>query len=680
MKFCGLIPINNSPLAVTTVTTLLLFNTPSFVEARRRGGKNKNAASGTKGLFGNGDLRFFLNANNQGNKNQVKPSFGGFGGFNNLAIPSTSNSNNNEFNPTFSAECQPNSENVESASNSQKCGCPKSVTGMGRGYFPGYVFDQDKMECTQIISGSPFQGRSLNFFVSQDECIGACLVPERVVIKSGLDNNNNNDNVECRPRLNKNPTDQDRCNCKASVRGMQRGYFKGYVYNQESNQCEDLISGGYHGRTINWFTSKSDCQNACVIEDEQEVKEDLTLKFGFGFGGFGGGADIEPDYDCLGEPQFAGMCRAMMTRFSYNVENHKCEAQLYGGCGGYTTNSFPTMELCEKTCTASNKKEEPTQNKNNQISIPRGVEPADPVAAVSKPVDNLFDSGNDQGFFLDDFLSSYSQKYENDINLIFGCSDENPCACPKNVGRAGFGLKAKQWYYSSVSNKCIDFIYKGFGGNQNRFNSEAACNKKCIQGFDENNSNSKKVEPVAVKKSSSCDDKYLGDMVNSCRAMVFRWSYNSINNQCEKVIWGGCASFFGQILEDSANNFATQGECLRTCKPESNSNPGSSGLESEKFISRSFNLPSLAASNPLIPEKPLEKEARCSVQNYPAPDGNGIDNVYYVYNESGRCRPVSYSTPQVLSDDVNLFTRFINCRKACQPEVFSQLQAQKKGR
>jgi len=464
---------------------------------------------------------------------------------------------------------------------------------------------------------------------------------------------------------------------------MQRGYFPGFVYNLESNTCESLISGGYHGRTINWFTSESACESACVVNEEEVQKEDLTLKFGFGFGG---GADIEPDYDCLGEPQFAGMCRAMMTRFSYNVENHKCEARLYGGCGGYTTNSFPTMELCEKTCTAaSNKKEEPAQNnqKNQvQISISRGVEPENPVSAVSKPVDNLFDSGNDQGFFLDDFLSSYSQKFENDINLIFGCSDENPCACPKNVGRAGFGLKAKQWYYSSVSNKCVDFIYKGFGGNQNRFNSEAACNKKCIQGLGNENSNSnsnKKVDqPVAVK-SSACDDKYLGDMVNSCRAMVFRWSYNSINNQCEKVIWGGCASFFGQILEDSANNFATQGECLRTCKPESNSN-SNSGPESEKFISRSFNLPSLAASNPLIPEKPLEKEARCSVQNYPTPDGNGIDNVYYVYNESGRCRPVSYSTPQVLSDDVNLFTRFINCRKACQPEVFFAVAGTKEGK
>merc|ERR1711988_1111091 len=119
----------------------------------------------------------------------------------------------------------------------------------------------------------------------------------------------------------------------------------------------------------------------------------------------------------------------------------------------------------------------------------------------------------------------------------------------------------------------------------------------------------KKDNQAISLKSNACNDKYLGDMVNSCRAMVFRWSYNSINNQCEKVIWGGCASFFGQILEDSANNFATQGECLRTCKPESNSNPGSSGLESEKFISRSFNLPSLAASNPLIPEKSLKKEA-----------------------------------------------------------------------
>lgn len=655
MKFCGLIPIN-SPLAVTTVTTLLLSNAPCLVEAKRRGSKkgNKNA-SGTKGLFGNGDLKFFLNLNQQGNKNQVKPSFGGF---NSINSPATSD----EFNPTFSTECQPSIENVESASNSQKCGCPKSVTGMGRGYFPGYVFDQDKMECTQIISGSPFQGRSLNFFVSEQDCVGSCLVPERVVIKSGLDISNENNQIECRPSKNNNPSDQERCSCRASKRGMQRGYFPGFVYNLESNQCESLISGGYHGRTINWFTEKSACENACVIEQSQEIKNDLTLKFGFGFGN---NADIEPDYDCFGEPQFAGMCRAMMIRFSFNVEKDKCEEQLYGGCGGYTTNSFPSMDLCEKTCTAPKIAE--NSNQKEQVSIPRAVEPEDPVASLSNPVD-LFKS--DDGFFLDDFLSSYSEKFENDINLIFGCSDQNPCACPKNVGRAGFGLKSKQWYYSSVSNKCVDFIFKGFGGNQNRFDSEAACNKKCIQG---ESSNIKKTNKNAAPSNSACNDKYLGDMVNSCRAMVFRWSYNSINNQCEKVIWGGCASFFGQVLEDSANNFATQGECLRTCKSASETK-----TETNVF-SRSFALPAASSSGPSSVKYPgvsLEPEARCNIA-YPLEDGNGINNVYYAHKGAGRCRPVSYSRPQILSENINLFHRFIDCRKACQPEVFAQIKQER---
>jgi len=266
-------------------------------------------------------------------------------------------------------------------------------------------------------------------------------------------------------------------------------------------------------------------------------------------------------------------------------------------------------------------------------------------------------------FFLDDFLSSYSQKYESDINLIFGCSDENPCACPKNIGRAGFGVKSKQWYYSSITNQCVDFIYKGFGGNQNRFESKAACNKKCIEG---SGSAEKENNQISSKsKSNACNDKYLGDMVNSCRAMVFRWSYNSINNQCEKVIWGGCASFFGQVLENSANNFATQGDCERTCKPE---------VETISY-SRSFgfNLPP-AASNPSSnQEAKLKVEPKCNAAR-PLEDGNGINNVYYAHNGKGRCRPVSYSQPQIVNENVNLFHKFIDCRRACAPELFAQIK------
>jgi hypothetical protein len=755
MKFCGLNPTGS--LAVTTATTVLLLNA-SPIEARRRGGGKKNnnnkaSAGHLKGLFGQGDLKFFLNSNNNGNNNSPtiqKPSFGGFGF-------------TNEFNPSFPNECQPTPENLNSATNSIKCGCPKSVTGMGRGYFPGYVFDQDKMECVSFISGSAFQGRSLNFFATEQDCVGSCLVPERVVIKSGMDesdennenncspsenqnpsndqrcgcapsqrgmqrgyfpgyiydlennkcvplisggyhgrtinwftseqdcigscivpervvmksgmdeNDENNEN-NCSPSENQNPSNDERCGCAPSQRGMQRGYFPGYIYDVENNKCVSLISGGYHGRTINWFTSEDNCKNACVVNEEPE--ENITLKFGFAFGG--GSSDVEPDYDCLGEAQFPGMCRAMMTRFSYNSDSKKCQAQLYGGCGGYTTNSFPTMELCEETCTAQTNSE--TDDHIREALFPRVIE------QEKEPELNLVSTFNqEEGFFLDDFLQSYSEEFQDDINLIFGCSDENPCACPKNVGRNGFGMKQRKWYFSSTANKCVDFVYKGFGGNQNRFNSEAECKQICVEGKSDDNNNSGSIEKIV--DASACHDRYLGDMVNSCRAMVFRWSYNSVNNQCEKVIWGGCASFFGQALEDSKNNFATEGECKQTCKFESIIH-GNGDRYTQRTISTSVgsNSPAVESNNSENNDnKETESskytpEPRCQ-ESFNESEGNGFNNVYFIYDNTKsepRCRRVSYSKPVIwFNKSANLFPRFIDCRRACQPELFA---AKKEGR
>jgi len=648
MKFCGLNPTGS--LAVTTATTVLLLNA-SPTEARRRGGKNNNASGLNKGLFGQGDLKFFLNSNNNGNSQ--KPSF-------------------DEFNPTFSDQCKPTTDNINSATNTIKCGCPKSVTGMGRAFFQGYVFDKEKMECVELISGSPFQGRSLNFFTSHQECFGSCLVPERVVIKSGMNSENSD---SCAPSENQNPSNDQKCGCAPSTRGMQRGYFPGFIYNLEDNKCVKLISGGYHGRTINWFTSENSCKSACVIEEEPE--EEITLKFGFGFGG--GNSDIEPEYDCLGEAQFPGLCRAMMTRFSFN--SGKCQAQLYGGCGGYTTNSFPTIELCQQTCIAAQESESSTDDDQEEVRealFPRVIEKPEPELTLVSTFNQ------EEGFFLDDFLQTYSEEFQDDINIIFGCSDENPCACPKNVGRNGFGAKERKWYFSSTANRCLDFDYKGFGGNQNRFNSEADCNSKCVDASssDESNTGEGSNNSLKIVDASSCHDRYLGDMVHSCRAMVFRWSYNSVNNQCEKVIWGGCASFFGQALEDSKNNFATEGECKQTCKFESiiHGNGDRYTQRASNPAANSVSTNENSSNNNVANSKKYTAEPRCQ-ESFNEAEGNGINNVYFIYDNTKaepRCRRVTYTKPVIwFNKSANLFPRFIDCRRACQPELFA---AKKGGR
>ncbi|TNN14452.1 Colostrum trypsin inhibitor isoform 2 [Schistosoma japonicum] len=38
-----------------------------------------------------------------------------------------------------------------------------------------------------------------------------------------------------------------------------------------------------------------------------------------------------------------------------------------------------------------------------------------------------------------------------------------------------------RYYYDSVKNKCQPFIYKGCGGNENRFSSNEICEQMCVK-------------------------------------------------------------------------------------------------------------------------------------------------------------------------------------------------------
>lgn len=41
----------------------------------------------------------------------------------------------------------------------------------------------------------------------------------------------------------------------------------------------------------------------------------------------------------------------------------------------------------------------------------------------------------------------------------------------------------EQWYYDVYEGRCRPFYYGGCGGNQNRFNSEVECQRRCDQNY-----------------------------------------------------------------------------------------------------------------------------------------------------------------------------------------------------
>ncbi|EDV57656.1 male accessory gland serine protease inhibitor [Drosophila erecta] len=44
-----------------------------------------------------------------------------------------------------------------------------------------------------------------------------------------------------------------------------------------------------------------------------------------------------------------GICRALLTRWSYDSNNKQCVEFIYGGCGG-NDNNFGTKGSCEQKC------------------------------------------------------------------------------------------------------------------------------------------------------------------------------------------------------------------------------------------------------------------------------------------------------------------------------------------
>jgi hypothetical protein len=56
----------------------------------------------------------------------------------------------------------------------------------------------------------------------------------------------------------------------------------------------------------------------------------------------------KPLPDTCYEKPASGNCRAAHTRFFYNPDSARCEAFIWGGCGGNVP--FETLEDCAKTC------------------------------------------------------------------------------------------------------------------------------------------------------------------------------------------------------------------------------------------------------------------------------------------------------------------------------------------
>ncbi|XP_062596568.1 papilin-like [Saccostrea cucullata] len=98
-----------------------------------------------------------------------------------------------------------------------------------------------------------------------------------------------------------------------------------------------------------------------------------------------------------------------------------------------------------------------------------------------------------------------------------------------------------KWFYNSTASRCDRFWYGGCGGNDNRFDDEESCSRRCGQTGPDTGS-----KPV-------CEQPRV---TGPCRAYFKRYYFNG--RECEEFVYGGC--------QGNDNNFETQEQCESTCE------------------------------------------------------------------------------------------------------------------
>ncbi|KAG8012674.1 Kunitz-type serine protease inhibitor bitisilin-3 [Nibea albiflora] len=100
-------------------------------------------------------------------------------------------------------------------------------------------------------------------------------------------------------------------------------------------------------------------------------------------------------------------------------------------------------------------------------------------------------------------------------------------------------------YFDQESQRCHPFMYKGEGGNANRFLNERECIRNCSNNPDDLYPNDPTLACHFKKEVGKCNGNFL------------RYYYDSVHDKCKKFLWTGCIG--------NGNRFFDYNSCNATC-------------------------------------------------------------------------------------------------------------------
>lgn len=451
----------------------------------------------------------------------------------------------------------------------------------------------------------------------------------------------------------------DPCAAAMTETGWCRALFPGkWTYNAATNECESFTYGGC-GASANYFHSQANCEQCLKPEDvvtksgwSRGSNNDKFNRGGNIWGSFMGGD--ENDFSlpkCDQNMVSTGFGRAMMPFVTFNKDTGECQEAIWGGMGKLTDNAFNSLKDCESAC-VNNKTPEPTENPASSDSFAG--------ATLEEQMSQLLEE-------------SKAISYEDGK-----CNADNPCVCPKDVGFSISGRKEKRFYWKPKAfgsgGSCGSFIYRGFGGNANSFQTKQSCYERChpdqikvnkhfedkmvdhephvdITDVSNGGGDSSYAATAGLPLNPICYQRMAGSSVQFCRAMITVYAYNKHTKQCELAIDGGCDY-------TTANLFYFKEDCEAKC-------PSASSLPDPAVKSEAGEADANSSANGV--------NVRCN-KSFRESDDEAYDGVasygYLVYDQDkGKCRKVYYITEIAeIADDINLFPSFPRCRDACMPD------------
>lgn len=111
------------------------------------------------------------------------------------------------------------------------------------------------------------------------------------------------------------------------------------------------------------------------------------------------------------------------------------------------------------------------------------------------------------------------------------------CHLPKSVG-ACTGYEP-MWYFDDDRKQCLQFVYGGCLGNNNKYATREACESVCAAGLS---------LPICAQPEEA----------GPCNGNFERWAFNEEAGECRPFRYGGC--------KGNKNNYETEAACKYGCK------------------------------------------------------------------------------------------------------------------